>query len=363
MIAPEFNPRAHPDAHHAVTSPGGYEWWYFDAEDTTQNVQLVGILLDGFVFHPGYLRAHARYLRRPTRHAPPRARDYPCAYLAVYENGRLAAQFMTQYPAGSLVAADDRPVVTLGPNRLTRDDDHTYHLALAGTPWKLTPRGPLTLHGSRLSARLDLSPVSQQPPAERPFLSRAMTGADHRWVLAAPHCRFSATVSLTGPNAKTWNLRGLAYHDHNFGTAPLGPGLARWIWGRALFDDACFTFHHAVPINRNLPPETHLLEVTPAQIAEIAPPAGLPVAPFTSRTPLGLAYPPELRLADGITLNHPRVIDPTPFYLRLIYQAHCRGRVGTALCEVAYPHRLRWPILGRMIEMSFDRSPVSTASL
>ena len=46
------------DAWHEVTAPGGYEWWYFDAEDDRQDVQVVAILLEGFVFHPGYLREY-----------------------------------------------------------------------------------------------------------------------------------------------------------------------------------------------------------------------------------------------------------------------------------------------------------------
>ena len=58
---------------------------------------------------------------------------------------------------------------------------------------------------------------------------------------------------------------------------------------------------------------------------------------------------------DVLSLGNPRLIDSSPFYLRLIYDATTRGKAGTAFCEVAYPHRLRWPILGRMIEMSIAK--------
>lgn len=355
MPLPLISTAAHPDAWHEVRSPGGYEWWYFDAEDREQDVQIVGIFLDGFVFHPGYLRRHFKYLKHPTRNAPAQARDFPCAYLVVYEKGKLAAQFITQFPPGSLRAAADRPEVDLGPNTL-RTDGTGYRLHLEGTPWKLTARGPQTLHGSTLSADWSLSPLSSHAPDERTFLSRAMTGADHHWVLASPHSSFTATVSLTGPTpsqSRIWNLKGLAYHDHNFGTGPLGPGLKRWIWGRALFDDACYTFHYAVPQDPSLPAEPHLVRVTPAAgLEQLSPPT---TAAFDRRSPLALAYPSTLTFGDVMTLTNPRIVDNTPFYLRLTYDANCEGKVGGAFCEVAYPHRLRWPILGRMIEMSIDK--------
>ena len=59
------------DGWHAVAAPGGYEWWYFDAEDPATDTQLVAIFMEGFVFHPGYIRAYELYRRRPTRVAPP----------------------------------------------------------------------------------------------------------------------------------------------------------------------------------------------------------------------------------------------------------------------------------------------------
>ena len=57
-----------------------------------------------------------------------------------------------------------------------------------------------------------------------------------------------------------------------------------------------------------------------------------------------------------ILLTSPRLIDASPFYLRLSYEVEFRGRKITAFCEVAHPHRLNWPILGRMIEMSIESS-------
>ncbi len=140
---PLYNPApADSDGWHAVRAPGGYEWWYFDAEDPTGRIQIVAIFLEGFIFHPGYLRAHARFVRRPTRHRPPVAGDFPCGYFVVYEDGKILSQFMTQVPPEAFSASPDRPDVTLGANRLTRDTDGTLRLRLAGTPWRVTFQGP-----------------------------------------------------------------------------------------------------------------------------------------------------------------------------------------------------------------------------
>ena len=357
-----FDAMAHPDGHHDVRSPGGYEWWYFDAESADRDVRLVAILLDGFVFHPGYLRRHAAYLRRPTRVPPPTARDYPCAYFVVYRGGRIVGQFMSQYPPGSLDAARDEPRVDLGPNRL-RFDGGDYRLRLEGRPWRVTARGPQVYAGRTLSADLTFKPVAPPMP-EREFFSRRMTGATHRWHLAAPRCDVRGEVDLG--DGSTVEFAGLGYHDHNYGTAPIGPGLRRWIWGRCFTRDGGVTvFHHADPRDASLPAETHLIAVGEGGVSEPQVRAAPHLARWTGRTGYGLSYPRllDLHAAEGgddpLQLDRPRVIDSQPFYLRLAYETHSdpADRAGghSAFCEVAHPHRLRWPVLGRMIEMSVDR--------
>ena len=345
------------DAWHAVGAPGGYEWWYFDAEDVAKDIYVAGILLDGFVFHPGYLRAYARYRRRPTRRRPPVAREYPCAYFVVYERGNIAHQFMTQYAAGAVVAAKDRPEVQVGPNRFWREDG-ALRLKLSGTPWILTGMGPKTLAGQRLEGEFTFVPQSAELVQERTFLSKAMTGAEHRWVIANPRCevRGSIRVTATGqdaPAAREIDFTGRGYHDHNYGTGPLGPGLAHWIWGRVLLDDRVATFHYARPRDTALSDEVHLVEADATGVRDLL--VVKVTADWSKKTPLMLAYPAEVRFDDTLRLSNPRVIDSAPFYMRLVYDVTFRDKRGTALCEIAYPHRLLWPVLGRMIEMSIDR--------
>lgn len=353
---PLLTPTASPDAWHNVTAPGGYEWWYFDAEDVASDRQIVAILLDGFVFHPGYLRAYARYRRWPTWLAPPLPRWFRCAYFVVYERGKILAQFMRQFPAADFRARSDRPDVVMGTNQFHLADDGALNLRMRGTPWKLTWRGPRHLTSQTLAGEFIFRPRLSHSPMERTFLSRRMSGADHQWVISNPLCDVTGVIELfdaaTG-NPRILEFTGRGYHDHNYGTGPLGPGLKRWIWGRVLLDDGVHTFQFARPRDQQLCDEVHLIEADEHAMSDV--PVNRVESDWSRQTALRLAYPDHLRMDDRLTLRNPRVIDSSPFYLRLIYDAVARGKSGTAFCEVAYPHRLRWPVLGRMIEMSIGK--------
>ena len=351
---PLYTPNAVADASHAVRAPGGYEWWYFDAEDPATDTQLVAIYLHGFVFHPGYLRAYARYVRRPTRTPPPLPDDFACMYFVVYRGGKILAQLMTHLPRRAYASATDRVDVRLGRSTLTQSAAG-LKLHAEGTPWQLTWQGPKTQIDQTLSADLVFTSTLPHSPQERQFLSSAMTGAEHHWVIAAPRCDVSGTVRLSntdGTAIKTIDFTGVGYHDHNYGTAPLGPGLSKWFWGRAITDDGVVTFHHAVPCDGALAAESHLVIAKATSVAESH---VRPDIAFDRRTILGLPYPSRAIWPGALQLTNPRVIDASPFYLRLQYDADVNGRRGTAFCEAAYPHRLRWPVLGRMIEMSIDK--------
>ena len=337
------------DAWHQVAAPGGYEWWYFDAEDAAIDLRVVVILFQGFVFHPGYLRAYGRYRRRPTKVPPPTAADYPCDYFIAYRGGKILAQFMTQVAPAAFAAAADRVDVTVGPNRLVKDDDGTLRLTLSGTPWALTGRGPQALVGQTLSAELAFRPRLPHRPMERTFLARSWSGADHHWVLADPLCDATGTIRLTGqPDLP---IAGRGYHDHNYGTGPIGPGLKRWTWGRVIAPggDHVMMFHLAQPRDPAHADELHLLEADAHGPREL--PATTAAVDWSRMTATGLRYPARLS-AGPLELGTPTVVDASPFYLRIAYAASVRGVPGQAFCEVAYPHRLRWPVLGRMIEMS-----------
>jgi carotenoid 1,2-hydratase len=344
-VAPMYTPRPIElaDCWHAVRSPGGYERWYFDAEDDAQDVRVVAILSEGF--GPGYLREYFRYLRRPTRKAPPVASDYAGAYFAVYEKGRLAHQFVTQVMPEAFSASGERVEVTAGQSRL-RSDGGVLRLGMAGT-------GPRSVGDPKLSATLEFRPELSHPPVERVSPSRRMTGAEHHWVIANPMCRVSGSIEVRrgAEVVRSLSINGRGYHDHNYGTAPPGPGLRRWMRGRMIADGRVWTFHLVEGWQGGQ--EVHLVMGDDQGMREVT--LGGAAAATWDRSSRLLKYPSQVALGDELVLERPRLVDGASYDMRLIYEARGRGATGTAFCEVSYPHRLRWPMLGRMIETSIRR--------
>jgi carotenoid 1,2-hydratase len=350
------------DASHQVSAPGGYEWWYFDAEDSTSDLRIVAIFLDGFVFHPGYLRTDARYRRNPTRNSPALPRDYPCAYFVVYQGQRILKQFMCQYAPGELRAKLDRADVVLASNQFHRGADGSLNIRLRGRPWELTWRGPKHLEEQTLAGEFIFKPMLAVQPMQRTFLSRDICGADlpgvdHKWAIVNPLCGVSGIIELFDPQGggpKVIEFKGRGYHDHNYGTGPIGPGIKRWLWGRVLFEDSVCTFHYVKPKDGKCADEIHLVQADATGMREIS--VNRAEADWSHRSGWRLSYPDRFALDDVLVLSGPKLVDSSPFYLRVAYDALCHGKCGMAFCEIAYPHRLRWPVLGRMVEMSIERN-------
>ena len=193
---------------------------------------------------------------------------------------------------------------------------------------------------------------------ERAFLSREMTGADHHWVIADPLCDVSGVIELfdasTGrPTVIEFNGRG--YHDHNSGTGPLGPGLEAMVLGTHA--------HRRQRRTRSISPgqqtsicvmrfiwSKRTLKAFTRSRSIAWTPTGRGRRRFAWRIPSACAWTIVLSFA-----THASSI-PRPFTC-----GSCMTRPAAvkmqpvALCEIAYPHRLRWPLLGRMIEMSIAK--------
>jgi hypothetical protein len=354
-VLPLFDCPADADAWHHVTAPGGYEWWHFEAEQvgpdgTPGGVRVVAGFFDGFAFHPEYLRRYERYLRRPTRRPPPVAGEYPCVCLAVYEGGRVLAKLVTQYPPGAFAASAERPDVRVGPNTLRRDEEGAFRLHLAGSPRRAA--------GGEVTADLVFRPRFSAPPVELAFPSRELSGADHRWVVANPVCAVDGAIRIAGAGGdgaggREIRFSGRGYHDHHYGTAPLGRGVRRWARGRVLADDFALTFECAFPRDAAVPEEVRLIEADAAGAREV--PVRRARVCWNRWSAAGLRWPGEIGLEletpdrRELELSGGRVIDSGACSVRASYTA---AGLGAATCEVVYPHRLTWPVLGRMVRMN-----------
>jgi hypothetical protein len=85
---PLYSPATRPLGSHNVISPGGYEWWQFQAADAGGERGVEIDIFHGNPFDASYLAAYARYRRRPTRNPPPQPAQYPFVRLRLCRRRR-----------------------------------------------------------------------------------------------------------------------------------------------------------------------------------------------------------------------------------------------------------------------------------
>jgi hypothetical protein len=170
----------------------------------------------------------------------------------------------------------------------------------------------------------------------------------HYWVIANPLCEVGGEIRL--PTGRTIRLDGLGYHDHRYGTGPIGPGVRRWLCGRVLQDNQAVAFQITTPSQPDQVDEAHVFKADHSAAGAIAAPR---ITWGSDRfTAWGLSYPTAVDIGRTLILRQPRLLDCSPFCMRLMYDAFVDGESASALCQIVYPHRLTWPILGRWIEKS-----------
>ncbi len=347
QIVPLYNPTAMPDASHEVTAPGGYECWSFAVYDATAQLRAVAMFFVGCPFDPAYLRAYDRYRRRPTRVAPPTPRDCSAIYFALYRNDQIIAQATSRHPSSQVTESSDPVKIAIGSSDLAIQEDGSLHLAIRGVPAPPARRRPGTIAARQLAASFVFRPRFKHKAMQQAFPSRELSGADHRWILANPVCDAEGTVTLYGSGAPViFTINGSGFHDHNFGAGVAGANLNRWLRGHISTGDSVIAFSIAYARDRLKKDESKVIEIDATGIKEIS--SDISIA-WNHRTKMFLRYPAQISLNAQTRLENPRVIDATAFHLRLVYDATISGAPAKALCEIVYPYRLHWPILGRMI--------------
>jgi carotenoid 1,2-hydratase len=191
----------------------GYRWWYFDGLSDDGQHGLTIIAFVGSVFSPYYARARRKGLGNPENH---------CAInVALYGGKKRWA--MTE--RGVLDVQRDATHFICGPSSLRIDGDVvTININERCMPWPLALKGQVKIHLPRCYD----SPVSLDD------------GGLHQWRAVAPHARIE--VALTAPDL---HWKGNAYHDMNWGAAPLERGFREWTWSRLHDQDGAVVFYDA----------------------------------------------------------------------------------------------------------------------
>ncbi len=195
-------------------APGGYAWWYFDAQSDDGQRALTAIFFIGSVFSPEY----ASRLRRGEAARP---EEHVAVNLALYERGKQVAWVMSEYGESALHAAgDDGPAI--GESRIERlqSGGLRVHLRERAAPFFLS----MLKLGGRVEGTFDFEPVA---PPLGPFQLSSAGGQVHHWRVPMPRARVK--VSFHHPD---FQFEGTGYHDINRGGGRLESAFSRWSWAR-----------------------------------------------------------------------------------------------------------------------------------
>jgi hypothetical protein len=179
--------------------PGGYEWWYFDS-----HLQDGSSLVIVFYTKP---------------HFNPNGPLAPFASFELTPPGKPPLRIEAHVPPGAFSASPDACDVRIGENTF-RGDLHDYEI-----------------HFSHNGVAVDVTLKSQVPPW-RPASGHIFFG-DHdeylfAWLAAVPQGEVSVDLNIRGEKQ---HLRGVGYHDHNWGNVAMAKLIHHWYWGRAQAGD------------------------------------------------------------------------------------------------------------------------------
>jgi hypothetical protein len=312
------------DGPRLIVAPGGYQWWYFEANDPVADVRVTAILFDGNPFHPKYLRRYAWYRRMPTRFAPPVPSEFPGVVVRVYEKGEAVGDAAWHHGPGACRATSDG--VTIGADGFTRNADGAMRLTIRG------------------SLDLTFTPKSLTPRKLHEVARGASVAEPHGWVVSNPHCDVTGEVTVNGRPVR---FDGLGYQDHNYGAEPIHLAARRWFWSVAWLDDQALVAAELVP-TRGQSWGVQLMNTTT-----------LGSATWDARTRLRIPYPTMVDFGDALCLDEPRVIESTPILVQLRYRARIGEVTTTALAHVVEPGRAGWPVVGRLLERLIQVAPRS----
>ncbi|RLU79737.1 hypothetical protein CTZ27_36525 [Streptomyces griseocarneus] len=286
--------------------PGTFEWWYFDVECDDGTCVVI-------VFETKALSASAGPLA-------------PRLSLTIRTPDGHVRASRTRYDPGRFRAARDHCDVVLGPHRVRGDlTRYSIHVrtSLAAADLTLTATAPPSRVGTGIVG------LAEDP------------GQYLGWLVAVPRGTVEGRLTV---GRRTWRVRGLGYHDKNWGTLDFGSALQEWHWARVHADEftvACAELR-AVPAHSR--GRAHLFVLTEGAELRAATGTGVSFTPHATMHP----HCADIRWTDRfrVTLGEPRDLKThrgngslpyrrftAPAEVRLGAAAAVRKAVGTAVAE------------------------------
>jgi hypothetical protein len=187
------------NGHHASTHKAAFEHWYFDAR-----------LEDGRTV-VGFLQSSELMTKKPG------------VEIHIYEPDGRRHELRKSYPAAVVHTANDRCDVRVAHNWARVSEPVPGGL--------LTHEVFLNEDGLELALRFE-----SELPMWRPGEGFTEYGTDSffGWVVAAPRAKVSGSVTVHGDKRQ---VRGVGYHDHNWGVGTMPKIVDHWYWGRVYAEE------------------------------------------------------------------------------------------------------------------------------
>lgn len=302
---------ARPVPQAALTTPGGFAWWYVEVLDE-QGDGVVAIVSWGLPFLPGLASAARRGEAVP-------ASERPSMHLVAYRGGREAwYQLAELHP-------DDARGGAEGPWRF---GDCRLEIDRAAGTARLDVDMQVPDGGGRLVGTVTAAGVATHRAADW-FVG----DAPHHWTPLLAGARGRVSID-SDDHSFSMHLEGHAYVDRNWSLAPLHDlGIRRWAWGHEPHEGEDRVWYvlddeHGVP---------HAFGTTVAADGSVTPRRLDVDRSAVRRTRWGVRRSSMIRLLDGehefATAIGGRCVDLGPFYGRWLL-----GRGGST--ELIEPYRI-----------------------
>ncbi len=331
------------DRFHNLTTPGSYEWTYFDGLSDDGEWGFVAIWFRGCPMSPHYTAAIDRHIRNPAL-PPPRPEDFSAFSFNLYHRGRRIFSSLQEMPGDSPGGDSSNADARLGRNAVrgersrTGSKSYLFYLDVALGLGRARLVGDIEMH----APPGDLGEIASEydPAAE-----------GHFWVPVALQGTFTARIDLwrLGRSTRKARFSGRAYHDRNFGTGPLHHLQADWHWGRLHSERHLFVYFSVMPDEPGQSPFRRMLLLENGGLICHADDLVLRESTRGAHWST-LRYPKELAgdsAGAGLRFaaRQQHAVDAGPFYHRLIsgFNVELDGRTianGPGITEFLRPPRL-----------------------
>ena len=341
-------------ARRAMTSRGGFLWWYLDAVDEAGNGCVI-IWSYGLPFLPGYASSERRG-------RAPAARERPSLNVAVYREGALDCYLLQEYDPAQVEWRPEAGTWRFGETEIASDEregERRVSVALdcpiPGGDERL--RGRVVVEGTSLHQYDGKDAVAPNADAVAPNADAVAPNADavapnadtaapvdHRWcprIVAG-----EADIDLRAGDREHYRFGGRAYHDANCGVTPFHRlGIDCWLWGRCPVGDREIVFYGLWPDDEG-EPLYRVFDLGAGgewretdEIDFVRKSARWNLGGMRWWERLELTGPAETDWSP-LSVEVRDVVDSGPFYMRFLTRTTAGEREATGVAELIRPHRI-----------------------